>query len=507
MTLKQTVFLLILTCLNLSCMQKNEITIGFPSKWGDLQIWDVNNLYSSGIIKNQYDTLVEIGTNGTIVPSLAESWIVDDNFSWIVFKLSKNIKFSDGSELTSFDVKKSWENTYKELKTSKNKKSSVVFENLSGVQEFNKNGSIPGIEIIDKNTLKITFNKSYRSGIFQFIDYQFSIYKLKENKILGTGPYVLQKDSGDSLKFTKNEYYKSEDIFNIVNVKVVEPSFAKKALISKDVDVLYYAPVHKLPFCKSKSKFKCIVSQDSKREVILLNGLPESRLNDVRIRQGLQAAFWKNITRNSLPKHLSDNFRLDGQVLLPFQLGRLDESEVKNIIKSGEKFIPLTQNQSKIKPYTLIISDEENWIPGIFLKEKIYIETLYGKLSSFEKVKIASSKNAPDLISSIYLVFLSDPDSLQHYLGKNGSVTFPLVFRPKVAALLDKGESITDLKKADTLYREVNKSILTETPFIHIGFRADGIVYNNKNIVFKGMSINRWDYKFEIFKPKGILWK
>jgi peptide/nickel transport system substrate-binding protein len=43
------------------------------------------------------------------IPSLAESWTIDPDGLGYTFKLRRGVKFHDGNELTSADVKKSWE--------------------------------------------------------------------------------------------------------------------------------------------------------------------------------------------------------------------------------------------------------------------------------------------------------------------------------------------------------------------------------------------------------------
>jgi len=56
-----------------------------------------------------YDTLVGIDPEGNIIPSLAESWSVsDDGVVW-TFNLRKGLKFHNGEEVTSADVKHSLE--------------------------------------------------------------------------------------------------------------------------------------------------------------------------------------------------------------------------------------------------------------------------------------------------------------------------------------------------------------------------------------------------------------
>jgi peptide/nickel transport system substrate-binding protein len=58
-----------------------------------------------------YNTLIHFDPHGypNIVGDLAKSWTVSDDYLTYTFKLHEGVKFHDGSELTSADVKASWD--------------------------------------------------------------------------------------------------------------------------------------------------------------------------------------------------------------------------------------------------------------------------------------------------------------------------------------------------------------------------------------------------------------
>jgi peptide/nickel transport system substrate-binding protein len=59
---------------------------------------------------NTYDTLVDIRPDdlNTIVPRLAESWEVNDEFTEFIFHLRQDAKFASGNPVTAQDVVFSW---------------------------------------------------------------------------------------------------------------------------------------------------------------------------------------------------------------------------------------------------------------------------------------------------------------------------------------------------------------------------------------------------------------
>src|SRR5882757_8628489 len=75
--------------------------------------------------------LTKINMDGTIVPLLAESWVIDPDGKSYTFKLRKGVKFHDGEPFSSADVKFSFDRAKAEGSTNKAKK--AVFDNISHV--------------------------------------------------------------------------------------------------------------------------------------------------------------------------------------------------------------------------------------------------------------------------------------------------------------------------------------------------------------------------------------
>src|SRR5690554_3024771 len=63
----------------------------------------------SWIIKLVYDTLVDLDEDLSVVPSLAEAWTISDDGLTYTFELVEGVRFHNGRELTSADVRYSFE--------------------------------------------------------------------------------------------------------------------------------------------------------------------------------------------------------------------------------------------------------------------------------------------------------------------------------------------------------------------------------------------------------------
>ena len=81
----------------------NEGIVGQPKT--------INPLYSSSNLPDRvlvsliYSGLTKISEDGNVVPDLAESWEVQEGGKKIVFKLRKNLKWDDGEQILSNDVR------------------------------------------------------------------------------------------------------------------------------------------------------------------------------------------------------------------------------------------------------------------------------------------------------------------------------------------------------------------------------------------------------------------
>ena len=124
---------------NTSITQKGKnLTLGI-SEFDTINPIITKNKKVQDIDKLIFDSLVNIGVDGKVEPSLAREWETTDNKTYIV-KLRSGVKWSDGSYFNSVDV----QYTINRLKEAD--KASVYAENVSKVRE---------VDIIDNTTLRI----------------------------------------------------------------------------------------------------------------------------------------------------------------------------------------------------------------------------------------------------------------------------------------------------------------------------------------------------------------
>lgn len=146
-----------------------------------------------------YEYLVNIDTNGKLEPALATSWETKDGQTWTI-KLRKGVKFHDGSDFDSEDVK------YTLLLTQDPSVGHLKSKDFS---------VISSIETPDKYSVVIHLKEARPTFIYQMTDYHMAMlsssYDYKtygETKPMGTGPFKLETlTPKESAKLVRNENY------------------------------------------------------------------------------------------------------------------------------------------------------------------------------------------------------------------------------------------------------------------------------------------------------------
>jgi peptide/nickel transport system substrate-binding protein len=176
-----------------------------------------------------FNGLVAVNADFSQVPDLAESWDNPDEKTY-VFKLRPNVKFHDGSTLTSEDVKYTFETI---LDEKFNSPSRSFFT------------PIDKIETPDPNTVKFTL-KSPFGPFLSYLDMgivsKAAVEKMGKdygNKPIGTGAFKVDNwATGDSINLSAHEgFFQGRPNLDRLTVKIVPDNSARVvALESGDLD-------------------------------------------------------------------------------------------------------------------------------------------------------------------------------------------------------------------------------------------------------------------------------
>lgn len=178
----------------------------------------VKDLYEGIVSGFLFSGLVQFGTGEEIEPALAESWTVLDEGKTYRFKLRENGKFSDGTPITSEDVKYSLSRILAPATVSQRK---WVLDRIEGAEDFvaGKTHELAGVQILSANEVVIKLSRPY-PPFLQMLAMPNAVIIPKNSagsgtpdpgftaRPVGAGPWVLHDWLTDQkIVFTANPHY------------------------------------------------------------------------------------------------------------------------------------------------------------------------------------------------------------------------------------------------------------------------------------------------------------
>ena len=135
---------------------------------------------SSAVIRQIFDTLVELDERLQPGPALAERWTVSPDQRVYTFVLRAGVKFQNGRPMRAADVKFSFERAARG-------KRPWVFEKISGAPVFTKGrgGEIAGIRVVDDRTVELKLDAPFAPFLFLMAYDAASIVPREEAERLG----------------------------------------------------------------------------------------------------------------------------------------------------------------------------------------------------------------------------------------------------------------------------------------------------------------------------------
>jgi peptide/nickel transport system substrate-binding protein/oligopeptide transport system substrate-binding protein len=135
---------------------------------------------SSAVVRQLFDTLVELDERLQPVPALAERWTVSRDQRVYTFVLRPGVKFHTGRLMRAADVKFSFERAARG-------KRPWVFEKLAGAPAFIKGGAgeIAGVRVLDERTVELTLEAPFAPFLYLMAYDAASIVPREETLRLG----------------------------------------------------------------------------------------------------------------------------------------------------------------------------------------------------------------------------------------------------------------------------------------------------------------------------------
>lgn len=210
---------------------KDELNIALHTDIVSLDPQGHNDTTSETVSFLLFNRLFKLNTDFEAVPDLVEEYSQPSDKEWVL-KIKEGVKFHDGVEMTSEDVKFSLE---------RSKKSPTVKHVLAEVEK---------VEIVDKYTVKVTTKKPFAPFIYTLVHAGSSILpkhycESDDNwsNPVGSGQYkFVEWVSGDKIVLEKYEDYYDKDNMGMskkITFKVIPEDTSRTiALETGEVDIV-----------------------------------------------------------------------------------------------------------------------------------------------------------------------------------------------------------------------------------------------------------------------------
>lgn len=358
--------------------------------------------------------LTSVSEDGAVKPDLAKSWKIEDGGKTYAFKLRTDIKFSDGSKLTSDDVNYN----FSDVTVEKPDKQSIIFKLKEVYSPFLITASRP------------VFKKGF----------------------IGAGNYRL-KDIRLNGDFVKSLALVS--IKNPLNVKIYQfyPTFESLGLTytlgeATKITGLSSSNVKNLSFASfSNTKIEKITNYE--KLVTLFYNTQDKVLSEKKV-------------RNSLAYAIPDKFSAGERARSPF------------VPKTWAYQVGILDSQQDFTHARILLSSSEVATSGAALTLELktlpkYQNTAEEIVKAWKEIGVETKITTVNSRPAIFQVFLGDftvhkdPDqyTLWHSRAANNITNFD---NKRIDKLLEDGRKTVDLNERKRIYADFQKYLLDEAP-------------------------------------------
>jgi peptide/nickel transport system substrate-binding protein len=466
-----------------------DLMVGVSEAWTatDVQYWVAVECFMQ--LALIYNGLLEYDANMQFVPGLAEKWeISKDNLEY-TFYLRKGVKWHNGREFVSSDVKFSLERMLGWIPPKK--------EGLWRAML----GDVKSVEASDKYVVKVTLNKPYAPFLHGVTSGWNAVVcpenfdsdgKIKENEIIGTCPYKFVKlVMDDYFKVERNDdYFAAKPGVKTITFKQIPDATVRvNALKAGDIQLMLNPkPEDFINYQKSPSK-DYVLAEIPKSTVWAYSfnlNVHKEPFGNKKVRQAIAHAIdvneYINIITSGIGKE-STNIWAEGN------FWHSDVPRLKYDIETAKNLLAEAG-------YPNGFETEIHTVDFVNLSKNA--EILQSQLS---KIGIKAKINKPDFAqwakeeaSAEFKIHTQcwnyTDDPTQHYgISLESGCVYPSWYgggwvTPELDKLLAQAKAISDMKKRKQLYEQVNKILVDEAVVIQLYTTPAlyGIAGNLKNM-------------------------
>ncbi len=453
------------------------------------------NASTNVILPLMYDSLIWRQADGSLVPYLAESWNVEDGGKRLRFKLRRDIKFHDGSLVTSESVRKSIERMQRVGTRS------PIYGSMM---------EIVRVDTPDDFTVVINLKAPNASILSMFAMPHAAIIKERApftsgdslDSLLGTGLFKLGRvQSGVSITLYRNPDYhwgppevsnRSMAGFEQLVFKIVPDASTQLAALQKgDLDIVYTNDPGQAEKMRNDDRFG-VLDVNFEGLVFLGFNCRRAPFDDIKVR----AAFSHAVDKDQIIETALGGLGSRADALLAPSVLGYDEcvhqwAKPTDLVRARallaeagfvERDGGWWRDDMQLKASLLASSRAPNDSVATVLQNQLArlgVPVEIKQMDSAAAIKV-SSEGLFDLL--LWRYEWNDPDGLNMFLGTSriGQTNRVFYSNPEVDKLFEQGLREFDENKRADLYIKAQKIVLEDAAWQPLYHPEEALLYNKR---------------------------
>lgn len=475
-----------------SSLNHSTLNIGIEGNPTNLDPGYATDAYSTQILRLCFEGLMQYDSNGSIVPQLAERVYIKNNKT-IEFILKKGITFQNGDQFTSEDV---YATIYRIINSETY---SPYSEALSHIKQ---------VDLVSPYRLIIKLKEPYEP-IFSALTIGILPHRLASEKhlpvekLIGTGPYILEKYAQSrfvELKAYPHYWGGSPHIKKLI-FRIIPNDLTRILELEKgSVDLLVNSvPQDAVNTLKQNKNITVITSAGNSYEYIGFN-LRDPILQKIKVRQAIAYA----INRQSIIKYILFNqAQLANSILPKWNYAYNPNVKQYNYDPAKSQYL-LDQAGFPLKHgyrFSLDFKTSDNPISVRVAQAIAYQLEQIGikvNLRSYEWVTFYNDiRHGNFQIYTLRWVGVVDPNILYYAFDSHSIPPYGAnrgyYNNPQVDQLLEQARDILDINKSLWLYKCVQSIVSNDLPYISLWYMNGITAMQNRIKGFQPSPLGGYD--------------
>jgi peptide/nickel transport system substrate-binding protein len=476
---------------------KDAMVIGLLAEPVTMDPPQITDLNSTRVIKRMFEGLTaqELGTY-KIIPGLAQSWDISKDGLTYTFHLRPNVKFHDGTPLTAEAVKFCFDRQMNEQGPFY----------ATGTYPYVKGflGNVAGVEVVNATTVQIRLKAPLTPFLQYLAHHSLYIYSPEALKKwgkdvvkhpVGTGPFKLETwEPGVRVVLARNDQYwgGAPKIRQAIYVPIIEAQARLSAIKTGEIDLTMDVPPDSLADLRKDPDVVVAETNSSAVWYVALN-TRHPVLKDRRVRQALNYA----VNKDAIIRDILKGTAIVATTPLSPVYGSYHEDKTQRYPFDPEKAKALLKEAGYANGFdvTFFVPESGSGMQspvemGTVIQANLAAVGVRAKIQTMEwGAYLKKYLDNPDMAEMSWNPSIGDPDHMMYMLLS--SDRFPPAFNagfyqnPRVDELLRKGRTTIDDKERIPLYKEAQRLVMEDAPWIFVDHGKQVIVHRKRVQGFK----------------------